>query len=1049
MEEEIVQIINIKTDQAITTVKELKQYISELRDDLVKVDKNSEEYNKTLEEIAKAQTKLTNVTRDAKNAINYNTGSYRELNQELVNLRNDYKNLTEEQRNNSDVGGKMLSRIQELDKELKSIDATMGNYQRNVGHYQLALEALNKTYSNQREELSALKKAMDNLDPSTKEYEQAFNRASEITHNLADRQEMLRYSSADLGDQLSNIRGIATNMIAGFSAVNAAMGLFGQKSEDVQEAMLKVQQAMAVVQGLQGLDGFIKRTQGLSTAIKVWIADSKAAAAATKAQTAATNGQTVATNTATVAQKGLNAAMKANPVGAIIIGITALIAAIKPLIKLFDRLSGKTQQMVEDAKASEQAFKDFNTVISNLDRENRLEIIQMEVAGIANSVIVLKKVDQAQEKLNKTEAQFNSELFSIVETLSNYNSDAKITTGTLKDMGFSQDQINDLMETGKINIEENDKVLKKLKKNDALKVQFENAVKYRDAIKDINKTISELEIEGEESRLREEANRRKEAENAAKEAARRREQIERDYTSKIQNIYGSTARGVVESYRDALNTFKDEMKLQLKVEKDPDSIKNIKSVIDQINNKLAGLNDVNVFKQEDIEESLNLLTKTYKSRLSDAIKNSAEDNKKKIHDEIVKLFERTIKPDINKELADIQFETDKQTLLLDYNIDYGDYSKRQETELEKVAVKYDGLNKQLEAQLDHYNQIVEFVETNNLTPSNEYEIAKQKLAELNLEQEKMADLRRKDTAAVQTKYFNQTLAQIQGETDATIQAIEGGFSKAQSEIGTKWYDMFMPIDPQEEQKYLDDIFNTQMTGLNKMKNLWAERAKDENLTNEQRVEARKNLADVEIQIADAELQHEIEINNQKKELTNEWVSQMSNAVSTIGDLFGSLASYYQDDIEYKRKHNQITDKEAEKEFEKKVKPLQIAQATVSMLQGMVSAYASAMQLGPIAGPIVGGALAAAVGTMGALNIAKIKNTKYNGGDSSNSSASVPAPQINDIPVQYVSNITNQTDTDNLRNAIVEGMSATNLYVSVTDINTVQNRVKVTENESSF
>ena len=120
-----------------------------------------------------------------------------------------------------------------------------------------------------------------------------------------------------------------------------------------------------------------------------------------------------------------------------------------------------------------------------------------------------------------------------------------------------------------------------------------------------------------------------------------------------------------------------------------------------------------------------------------------------------------------------------------------------------------------------------------------------------------------------------------------------------------------------------------------------------------------------------------------------------------------------------------------------------------MLQGMVSAYASAMQLGPIAGPIVGGALAAAVGTMGALNIAKIKNTKYNGGDSSNSSASVPAPQINDIPVQYVSNITNQTDTDNLRNAIVEGMSATNLYVSVTDINTVQNRVKVTENESTF
>ena len=38
---EIVKIINIKTDQAITTVKELKNYINDLRDDLVKVDKGS------------------------------------------------------------------------------------------------------------------------------------------------------------------------------------------------------------------------------------------------------------------------------------------------------------------------------------------------------------------------------------------------------------------------------------------------------------------------------------------------------------------------------------------------------------------------------------------------------------------------------------------------------------------------------------------------------------------------------------------------------------------------------------------------------------------------------------------------------------------------------------------------------------------------------------------------------------------------------------------------------------------------------------------------
>ena len=124
-ETEIIKIINIKTNSAIESVRDLKNYINDLRDDLVKVDKGSKEYEKTLEEIANAQTKLTEVTKDAKNAINYQEGSYRALNQELVNLRNEYKNLSEAERNNAEVGGAMLSRIQELDTELKILNQTL------------------------------------------------------------------------------------------------------------------------------------------------------------------------------------------------------------------------------------------------------------------------------------------------------------------------------------------------------------------------------------------------------------------------------------------------------------------------------------------------------------------------------------------------------------------------------------------------------------------------------------------------------------------------------------------------------------------------------------------------------------------------------------------------------------------------------------------------------------------------------------------------------------------------------------------------------------
>lgn len=321
-------VLNFKITGA-ETVGEIKGHLKDLKKVLDDTTVGSDEYKKSIQGIGEAQKALTGVMNDTKGSIEYAKGSYYELNQQLVETRRAYKELSEEERNSAQ-GQEMLSKIQGLDSQLKDLDATIGQHQRNVGHYELALESLNKKYANSRQELSAMKKAMDNLDPSTKEYQQAFDRAAKLTHDLAERQEALKYASKDLGDQLSNIRGIASNMAAGFSAAQAAIGLFGGESEEVQKAMLKVQQAMALVQGLQGMDGLLKRTKGLTAALGL--------------SRAATNAQTVATEGATVAQKGLNAAMKANPIGVVIIAVQALItvwALFKD--KIIEAIGGQEQ----------------------------------------------------------------------------------------------------------------------------------------------------------------------------------------------------------------------------------------------------------------------------------------------------------------------------------------------------------------------------------------------------------------------------------------------------------------------------------------------------------------------------------------------------------------------------------------------------------------------------------------------------------------------------------------------------------------------------------
>jgi hypothetical protein len=73
------------------------------------------------------------------------------------------------------------------------------------------------------------------------------------------------------------------------------------------------------------------------------------------------------------------------------------------------------------------------------------------------------------------------------------------------------------------------------------------------------------------------------------------------------------------------------------------------------------------------------------------------------------------------------------------------------------------------------------------------------------------------------------------------------------------------------------------------------------------------------------------------------------------------------------------------------KKYKIAQAVISTISGALSAFAGAMQLGPIAGPIVGALLAAAVVAMGAIQISQIESTKFEAG------SPPPAPKIASVP----------------------------------------------------
>jgi hypothetical protein len=125
------------------------------------------------------------------------------------------------------------------------------------------------------------------------------------------------------------------------------------------------------------------------------------------------------------------------------------------------------------------------------------------------------------------------------------------------------------------------------------------------------------------------------------------------------------------------------------------------------------------------------------------------------------------------------------------------------------------------------------------------------------------------------------------------------------------------------------------------------------------------------------------------------------------------------------------------------KKFQIAGATMSMLSGIVSAWASSMQLGPIAGPVVGALLSAMMLATGIAQIAKIKSTQFGGGSTSGASATPNASAVSAIqaPVQYTQDVQGANIEDAIKDSRV--------YVVESDITNAQNRVDVAESENTY
>jgi hypothetical protein len=142
-------------------LKEQKKILADLRKSQ---GANSEAYLKQAESVGKLQAEIKQkkleqskeiqeqrkANKEAERAAKLaekEVGAYKKKSDRLNKLRNEYKNLAAAEKGTTEEALKLLKTVQKLDNELKQIDKTVGQSQRNVGNYESAFDGLGNILS--------------------------------------------------------------------------------------------------------------------------------------------------------------------------------------------------------------------------------------------------------------------------------------------------------------------------------------------------------------------------------------------------------------------------------------------------------------------------------------------------------------------------------------------------------------------------------------------------------------------------------------------------------------------------------------------------------------------------------------------------------------------------------------------------------------------------------------------------------------------------------------------------------------------------------------
>ena len=279
-------------------------------------------------------------------------------------------------------------------KGLDDAGNSLGQFAKKGGEVVAESKSLKAQLRELKAEMAALE---DQGKDNTAEFEKMQIKAGQLSDQLGDTSMRVRV----LGDDSKHIKAVSqaiTGAAAAFSVGQGAAALFGGENKEVEKALLKVNAAMAIANGLAEINEVIQKQSYLSI----------------MANTAATKLYALVVGESTGALKAMRLAMAAT-------GIGLLIFAIIELVQNLDNIKAALNLGVNPATekyivATDKAAEASQKAIDSFALQER----QMKALGVAEEEITKKRLLLVKAQMTTTENQIDAQKKKYEEIIKNY-----------------------------------------------------------------------------------------------------------------------------------------------------------------------------------------------------------------------------------------------------------------------------------------------------------------------------------------------------------------------------------------------------------------------------------------------------------------------------------------------------------------------------------------------------------------------------------------------------------------------------------------------------